>query len=115
MLVANGVGALLAIGCYLLIRAAPGIVILSVLIFMVTLYAAAYVTQAGPRGALWMSAFNAFLVILGASLSPYGADAGAKGFSRIIQIGAACLYVSFAIMIMESLFHRSRMRRLRIN
>jgi hypothetical protein len=115
LLAANGVGALLAIVVYLLIAAAPGVFILSTLIILVTLYAATLVTKPAPKGGLWMSAFNSFLVILGASLAPYGDDAGAKGFSRVLQIGAACMYVSFAIMVMEGLFRRRQTRRLPVN
>ncbi len=112
LLAANMVGVVLAIACYLFFIAAPTVVFLALLSALVATLLAPVISTPGPKAGLWLSAFNAFLIVLGASLTPYGDDAGAKGFDRVIQIGFACVYVSIAIMMMESLFRNRQARRL---
>lgn len=65
----------------------------------------------GPRAAEWSSGAFGFVIILSGMLSSEKITAVDKLFDRLVQIGLAALYVTFAFALLEYLSQRRTFRR----
>jgi hypothetical protein len=98
-LVANGLGGLAAVICYQLLVLAPSPVMLGLSIFIVSLLFGPKIFSGAPSAQLYGTGLNTVIVLLGGATGTFGDDAGTDMYVRLLQIGAACVYIVAALSL----------------
>lgn len=106
LLAGNAVGGLAAIVGYELLVIAPSFGFLLALVLCVGLRVGARLFGEDPGAPLWSMAFGTFLILLGGSTATTGGEADADFYGRMLQIGAAALYIVGAFAALEPLVQR---------
>jgi hypothetical protein len=100
MMFGNFIGGLVALVSYALLQAAPSLLVLALISFLVALLFAARIEPGGPGAAVGLVTFNQAIVLFSLSLAPGGSSAG-LWLARVVQFGIAC---TFAVGMMGLLF-----------
>ncbi len=101
-LVANALGGLAAVICYNLLVLAPSPVMLGLAIFTVALLFGPKIYSDAPSAQLYGTGLNTVIVLLGGATGTFGDDAGTDMYVRLLQLGAACLYIVGALSLAEN-------------
>ncbi|MBE1283969.1 MAG: DUF2955 domain-containing protein [Rhodobacteraceae bacterium] len=101
MLLANAMGAAFAIVSNELTVMAPVLITAMVLGVLVCLTLGSMMKSGKPSAALAGSALSTFLIIYGGTIAPFADDADTKAIDRILQVGAACLFVILAYLVID--------------
>lgn len=99
LLIGNGIGGLVAIVFYNLMKTAPHFDFYLLLLAAFSLWIAAQANSGKKVAALWGMALSTFLVLTGPIFSGEGDDAGDKFSTRLLQIGAAAVYIIMAFRL----------------
>lgn len=99
MVVANLLGGATALVGYNLLVAVPSFTFLVLLMFLLALIFAGRIFTETPTAAIYASAFSAALILIGSSVTPYGDDAGALFYQRLVQVMGGGLYVAAAFYV----------------
>ena len=100
----NMLGGVFAIVIYQFAVITSDLLFVSLLIALTTLVLGPRIFAGGAMGAVCNTALTTVLIIIGMSVSPIFPDAGAKFFSRIIQVIFAGMYITCAGVLLELLF-----------
>lgn len=103
LLVANIGGGVLALVIYKLLVAAPDLPFFVALMFLTTLLIAQQRFSDKPTASLYGSALNTVLIVIG-SVTTSTAEADAKVYLRLVQIGLAVVYIIAAVGLLEALW-----------
>jgi hypothetical protein len=101
-LVANGLGGLAAVICYQLLVLAPSPVTLGLAIFIVSLLFGQRIFSGSKTAQLYGTGLNTVVVLLGGTTGAFGDGAATDMWVRLVQIGAACLYIIAALSLAEN-------------
>jgi hypothetical protein len=101
-LVANGLGGLAAVICYQLLVLAPSPVTLGLAIFIVSLLFGKRIFSGSKTAQLYGTGLNTVVVLLGGTTGAFGDGAATDMWVRLVQIGAACLYIIAALSLAEN-------------
>jgi hypothetical protein len=96
-LVANALGGVAAVVCYNLLVLAPS----PVAIFTVSLLFGQKIFSGSKTAQLYGTGLNTVVVLLGGATGAFGDGAGTDMYVRLLQIGAACLYIVGALALAE--------------
>jgi len=102
MMVGNFIGGLIAFLSSALLQAAPSLITLTLITFLVAFLFAVRIERGGAGGAVGLITFNQAMVLFSLSLVPGGSSPG-LWMTRLVQFGMACI---FAIGMMSLLFRR---------
>jgi hypothetical protein len=100
-LVANALGGVAAVVCYNLLVLAPSPVMLGLAIFTVSLLFGQKIFSGSKTAQLYGTGLNTVVVLLGGATGAFGDGAGTDMYVRLLQIGAACLYIVGALALAE--------------
>jgi len=103
LLVANIGGGVLTLVIYNLLVAAPDLPFFVALMFLTTLFVAQQRFSDKPTASLYGSALNTVIIVIG-SVTTSTAEADAKVYLRLIQIGLAVVYIVAAVGLLEALW-----------
>ena len=98
-LIANGLGGLAAVICYQLLVLAPSPVMLGLSIFIVSLLFGPKIFSGAPTAQLYGTGLNTVVVLLGGTTGAFGDGAAGDMWVRLLQIGAACVYIVAALSL----------------
>ncbi len=101
LLAANLLGGVVAYLAYEVLVAAPSIVLMVVLVALVTSSAGALMARRNALAPLAPSAANAFIILLGGALAPFGDDVDVKLEARLVQLAMAVSYAVVAFRLLE--------------
>ncbi len=101
-LIANALGGIAAVVCYNLLVLAPSPVMLGLAFFIVSLLFGQKIYSGEPTAQLYGTGLNTVIVLLGGATGTFGDDAGTDRYVRLLQIGAACLYIVGALSLAEN-------------
>lgn len=99
LLIGNGIGGLVAMVFYNLMKTAPHFDFYLLLLGTFSLWVAMQANSGKKMAALWGMALSTFLVLTGPIFSGEGDDAGDKFSTRLLQIGAAAVYIIMAFRL----------------
>lgn len=99
LLIGNGIGGLVAMLFYNLMKTAPHFDFYLLLLAAFSLWIATQANSGKKVAALWGMALSTFLVLTGPIFSGEGDDAGDKFSTRLLQIGAAAVYIIMAFRL----------------
>ena len=77
----------------------PGSVTLALLVFVVSLIFGRKIYSDSPVASLYGSGLNTVIVLLGGTTSTFGDGASTEMWVRLLQIGAACIYIVAALSL----------------
>jgi hypothetical protein len=100
-LAANALGGVAAVVCYNLLVLAPSPVMLGLSIFIVSLLFGQKIFSGSKTAQLYGTGLNTVVVLLGGATGAFGDGAGTDMYVRLLQIGAACLYIVAALSLAE--------------
>jgi hypothetical protein len=103
MITANVIGGLFGILAYQLLVIVPNFVFMILLTFGIGIFFGSRLFSDSKYAPIFGSGFSTFLLILG-SVTSSDAEAGAKVWSRVIQISVAVSYIVFAFAVMQQVF-----------
>ncbi|NDR55806.1 DUF2955 domain-containing protein [Aliiruegeria sabulilitoris] len=101
MLLANIAGGLVAILCYELVVSATNFGFMAVIAGLLCLGFARWFTSAHVSAALAGSALTTALILFGGAMAPFGGDVEGKMLSRLVQVGAALVWVLTAFVAVD--------------
>lgn len=99
LLIGNAIGGIVAIVFYNLMQTAPHFDFYLLLLATFSLWMAVQASSGKKVAALWGMALSTFLVLTGPIFSGEGDDAGDKFSTRLLQIGAAAVYIIMAFRL----------------
>ena len=105
LLIANIGGGVITILIYNLLVAVPDLAFFVVLMFLTTLLIGRQRFSDRPNAALWGSALNTVLIVIG-SVTTSTAEADSNVYLRLIQITLAVIYIVAAFGLLEGLWRR---------
>ena len=105
---ANTLGGLTAVVCYQLLVIVPSPVMLAMLVFAVSLMFGQKIYSDSPVASLYGTGLNTVIVLLGATTATFGDAATVKMWVRLLQIGAACIYIVLALSLAANWLNRER-------
>jgi hypothetical protein len=106
LILANMAGGVAAIVAYNLFVLVPQFTFLILITLLAGLFLGQRFFSRSPAAPLFGTAFTTFLLILGSVTTAEDAEAGAKVWSRILQIGMAVVYVVLAFAVVNTFFVR---------
>lgn len=108
MLKANALGAAFAIAANELTVITPLLITPMVICLLVCLILASLQRSTRPSAALAGSALSTFIVIYGGTIAPFADDADAQAVDRILQVGAAAIFVIIAYLVIDEFLPESK-------
>lgn len=111
MVLANAIGGVVAVLMYYLLSISPSPLMLLLLVFVVSLQFGKQIYSGDPKGALFVTGLNTWLVLVGSTTGSPGADAADKMWLRLAQIFAAGIYVVVVLSLAEQWLTKQKTRR----
>lgn len=99
LLIGNAMGGLAAVLFYNVMKTSPHFEFYILLLAVFSLWIASQANSGKKAAALWGMALSTFLVLTGPIFSGEGDDAGDKFSTRLLQIGAAAVYIIMAFRL----------------